>query len=54
LLDKLDQFGIDHQRVIVEAGELDHVCLLKFGCWTEEARHLQGFINEDRQKHGGR
>src|SRR5208337_4973343 len=25
LLDELDQVGIDHQRVIVEAGKLDHV-----------------------------
>jgi hypothetical protein len=40
LLDELDQVGIDHQRVIVEAGELDHVCLLVFDGSTEEGPPL--------------
>ena len=40
LLDKLDQVGVDDQRVIVEAGELDHVWLLCSGRWTEEGPPL--------------
>jgi hypothetical protein len=40
LFDELDQIGIDDQRVIVEAGELDHVGLLMLDGWTEEGPPL--------------